>query len=179
MPEMIFYPSVDGVARHTGTNEAWSTIRDGVGTHAFDDDTRFFATYLHKDGNLPTPGNDIWDNIYRGIFIFDTRELPDNCIITNAVFSLRSNEKQDTLSITPNLNVYESYAMNLPVKYDGNPVFSYGGTWDYDKYSPTVLYRAEWPAESRWRMWYQGMDTTEWPSTYQCWCYACSADGLT
>jgi len=60
-------------------------------------------------------------------------------------------------------------------KYIGNPVVPYGGTWDHDIVYPAVTYNADWPSESRYRMWYLGIS---YPGTkYYSTCYAYSSTG--
>lgn len=66
-----------------------------------------------------------------------------------------------------------AYSVNKPTK-TGSPIFGDASwTWDRDIAYPTILTDPSWPAASRYRMWYQGTDTS---SKYHA-CYAYAADG--
>lgn len=49
-----------------------------------------------------------WRYIARGVFLFDTSSIPDNDTIFSATLSLYGSDKQDNLSISPNINIYSS-----------------------------------------------------------------------
>ena len=83
-----------------------------------------WATIITDAGNLPEPTTnsifapnikasktpDLWIMNARGIFLFNTSSLPDNCSIVKAVFSLYGWFKKDgfTIPIAPDVNVYSS-----------------------------------------------------------------------
>ena len=83
-----------------------------------------WATIIAASGNLPEGhlssiyapniGADVVANLWiinaRGIFLFNTSSLPDNCSIVKAVFSLYGWYKVDTFTvpIAPDVNVYSS-----------------------------------------------------------------------
>lgn len=81
---------------------------------------------------------------------------------------------------TVNVRAYSgvTFAIQTPVKYDaGTPDYIFGGpadTWDVGKAYVTVLTSADWPSETKYRMWYSCFDGTDFNS-----CYSYSADGLT
>jgi hypothetical protein len=100
--------SVDGWVYQgytSGNGVAWATLVADAGNDAIDDDaSEAFLTVL-ADG---AGHDDKWRVLSRGIFLFDTSPLPDNCTVTSAVFSLYGTAKADPQSLTPNVNVYAS-----------------------------------------------------------------------
>lgn len=104
--EYIFYPnanpesvSVDGnVGRKVEpAEETWSVIRNSAGTEKSDDQTISNSARLEGGENT-----NLWQRLQRGIFLFDTSSLPDNCEISSAYFSLYISSKNCTLlSNTP------------------------------------------------------------------------------
>lgn len=116
MATMIFHPdahpevtSVDGWVRQRysfATGVDWATIIAAAGYDAEDD-------WAHSIVFLISTANPInrWDLLYRGIFLFDTSSLPDDCIVISAVLSLYGSTlfpKIDEAGWAPNINVYES-----------------------------------------------------------------------
>ena len=90
MATSTFYPdanpesaSVDGQVNRTGVDETWATIRGNAGT-AHDD-----ASVTNQGvGIIGSTTNNQWTGLYRGIYLFDTSGLPDDCQINSAVFSV-------------------------------------------------------------------------------------------
>ena len=96
--------SVDGAVSHFDSNGlTWAAIRTAAGTTADDTTILLEVIKIRCDGNA-----DKWDNLYRGIFLFDSSGLPDDATISAAVFSLHSSSKRDDGGITPDINVYAS-----------------------------------------------------------------------
>lgn len=109
-----FYPdadpetnSVDGrVRRRTeGSGAAWSTLRNGAGTAAYDAETASTAFVIcGYSGYSPN----YWYHLDRMLALFYTEGLPDDASITQVIASVYGNSKVDPQSWTPNLNVYAS-----------------------------------------------------------------------
>ena len=77
--------SVDGAVGNVDAGgTAWATLHD-AGTGTFVSHDQITATMLMiKAGNT----EDEWEYIYRGILLFDTSMLPDDCTIVSATLSL-------------------------------------------------------------------------------------------
>jgi len=73
----------DGFVGRDNTNETLSVIRSGAGNISDDSDTS--AQCLRLDASTTT---DQYDDLYRGIFLFDTSSLDDTATIDSATFSL-------------------------------------------------------------------------------------------
>jgi hypothetical protein len=107
----IFYPdpspestSVDGNFGHTQASTAWSTVRGGAGTNAFDsaddDNMALFKSSTTTNG---------WTSITRAAFLFDTSGIGDTDSLDNATMSLRGTSIRDDGVDTPiDLNIYTS-----------------------------------------------------------------------
>ena len=105
-----FYPdahvensSVDGVTTHNEAEVTWATILAGAGTSADDSVTGAHQGYYRADGST-----DKWLQLTRNIYLFDTSGISAIATVTGAVFSLYGYEKADTLSASPDYNVYKS-----------------------------------------------------------------------
>jgi len=99
--------TVDGSAGQTyviGSGVSWATIRAGAGNSADDSsasgDGGIWITADSVSGN--------WRALYRGIYLFDTSSLTAAATISATVLSLYGSNKQDDLSITPNVDIYVS-----------------------------------------------------------------------
>lgn len=88
--------SVDGWARRHNVDEAWATIRAGAGTQAFDTDEGNQSPQM-----AASETTNRWGELRRSIFLFDTSSLPDNAVISGAIFSQYGYAKGDTLNVTP------------------------------------------------------------------------------
>lgn len=96
----VFYPdadpetnTVDGnVRRYVAAGEAFSTLRNGNGTHAFDTtDTNVFAYLSARNAG------GVWNNLHRSIFLFDTSSIGAMSTVTKATLSLYVNAKSNTM----------------------------------------------------------------------------------
>jgi len=127
-----FYPdadpesnTVDGSVQHDEIYGAsWSTIVNGAGTNAEDSAT---------DGNLIygrcRTDEDVYRDIWRSIFLFNTSSLDNDCTIGAAVISLRGLNKNDSMSASPDINIYSSNpASNTAIE-----------SGDYDSLGSTAL----------------------------------------
>jgi hypothetical protein len=104
-----FYPdphaetsSVDSEVWQTSTGTAWTNLVNGAGAAANDSKTTM-ATYMRCGTTT-----DQYTEIDRMIFLFDTSSLPDSATISAATLSLRGNTKSDSLSASPDINIYSS-----------------------------------------------------------------------
>lgn len=109
-----FYPdanpetsSVDGNVLHNtggyGTGIVWSSLVAAAGNLCDDATNTFVAMGLYSDTVSAR-----WRTIYRGIVLFNTASLPDDAIISAASLSLYGYAKADSLSCSPNINIYSS-----------------------------------------------------------------------
>jgi len=99
-----FYPdadqetsSVDGYVKEEkglGNGVAWETLRSSSGSGVDDSGNYVYCTLIYADNN-----SDKWKDLFRGITLFDTSALPDDCTITDAVLSIRGQSKHDGLNI--------------------------------------------------------------------------------
>ena len=103
-----FYPdpdaestSVDGNVAHQSANDTWAAHQGGAGTHSYDSNADDYVAYI---GWTQTG----WGGLFRSIHLFDSSGLPDGAVVSAATFSVRGTSKADTLSITPDVNVYKS-----------------------------------------------------------------------
>jgi len=109
---VTFYPnadpevsSVDGFVFHLypTTKDTWANLIAAGGTEANDSESgstslvEFAAVGLHQ-----------WYYLTRSIFLFDTSSLPDDAVISSAVFSVCGTSKSDELGVTPDLNIYSA-----------------------------------------------------------------------
>lgn len=98
--------TVDGHARHTytiGTNSSWATIIAAAGSAASDTET--VGPYIQMQADNGTDG---WLALRRWIALFDTSSIADGNNIDSATLSLFGSAKTDTLSVTPDINIYSS-----------------------------------------------------------------------
>ncbi len=147
-----FYPdadpevsSVDGQVLHDfgldGTS--WAAIIGAGGSVSSDrvGNGRVLEVHAARTENM-------WRNLYRSIFVFDTSSLPPDCIIAEAVLSIYGYDKLDYLGILPDINVYSSNPASntklVPDDYDsfGSTPFSTAisyADWDVSGYNDFVL----------------------------------------
>ena len=104
-----FYPAAgasspaDGAADENDTNATWTTIQGAAGDLARNSDAQDYYERI-VSGSVSNG----WDLIVRGIFMFDTSTIDDADSISAATLSLFGSLKDDTLGITPTLNIYSS-----------------------------------------------------------------------
>jgi len=95
--------SVDGLAADQNNDLTWANLVGEPGTVATDSTVHEDFPYFKS-----TVTNNQWNYLHRGIFLFDTSGLPDTCTVSAATFTLYGELKDDSLSITPDMNVYAS-----------------------------------------------------------------------
>lgn len=104
---LTVYPSpgvtVDGVIARDVASEDWATLHDSTGNTV--DDTNTVSTVIRIKSDTTT---DMWEIIYRAVFLFDTSALDDAANISATVLSLYGFGKTDGLSATPNIDIYTS-----------------------------------------------------------------------
>lgn len=109
-----FYPdpdaentSVDGFVRQgyydVGSGVSWATIRGEAGQSS-DDSSAIMVLFQTVADSVDGQ----WRLLDRCIVLFDTSGLPNDATVTGATLSIYGSSKGDTLSITPNVNVYKS-----------------------------------------------------------------------
>ncbi len=86
--------TVDGYVQRASGIESWTDLRGGAGAQSGDSDTNTFCVYLNNADGSGTG----WDNMARGIFLFDTSSIPDNAIKESATFSLYVTSVSDNFS---------------------------------------------------------------------------------
>jgi len=105
-----FYPdadpetkSVDGYARSAlrAGGGTWDGVHDDPGDNA--NDTSIALTTMIRGYDA-----DEWYLISRTLILFDTSDLPDNALITNATLSLYGYSKQEDWDIDYDVNIYSS-----------------------------------------------------------------------
>ena len=97
------YP-VDGlVSRQGALDETWNTLRTSAGNDARVTNTIDNAIHL-ADG----PTTDRFKNLSRGIYLFDTSDIPDDDAIDSAILSLFGSAKLDETPTNPVIDIYTS-----------------------------------------------------------------------
>ena len=107
--ETIIYPephtessSVDGYVKHKQLHASWDTIRDGAGT-GFGSDTGEASLIRYK----ATTG--AWEEIHRGIFVFDTTDISSTDTLDSAILSVYSTSTYNNgFPQEPKLNFYSA-----------------------------------------------------------------------
>ena len=94
--------TVDGKVRRTGVSEAWATIIAGAGNAVTAVGTVGAVTIVC------TATSNQWATLERDIFLFNSAGLTASAVISATVMSLFGTDKNDTNSITPNLDIYTS-----------------------------------------------------------------------
>jgi hypothetical protein len=97
--------TVDGYVIHlvATAGEAWANVRDGAGTGADD------ATALDGGvGIYAGTTSNLWRYLIRSIMLFDTSALTSGASISAATFSIYGQNKVNTISASPVVNVYTS-----------------------------------------------------------------------
>ena len=94
--------TVDGYVQRDGVDETWATIIAGAGTGANDSGALLYVR-IFCSGTT-----DKWADVRRPILLFDTSSLGAGAIISATILSLYGYLKSDTLSITPDIDIYTS-----------------------------------------------------------------------
>lgn len=89
---LIVYPSIDGYVRET-TDAAYFTMRNDVG----DGNTVGSTTALVAPFISTVTTNDVYGEIRRGVFSFNTSTIPDDAAINSGVFKTRGSGKGNGL----------------------------------------------------------------------------------
>lgn len=88
-----FYPSLDGRTYRHGQNETFATIIAGAGTGAT------YADVINPVGEIGSSATtNQFNQVVRGMFLFDTSAIPDADDIDSAVLSLYCSSKSNLLS---------------------------------------------------------------------------------
>jgi len=102
MSQLIVTPSLDGHVLLTSGNTTWHNIVSGAGTAASYTNRYLFLFRMYSDYVTENQ----WDEINRGIMLFNTAGLPDDAVITSATLSFYITHKGDDGSFTPDLCLY-------------------------------------------------------------------------
>jgi hypothetical protein len=98
-----FYPSLDGWVADSASNVTFTTLVNAAGGFSDDSSPTNFYLAIMSAGNV----TDRWNNLYRGVALFDTQTLPDGDAIDSAVLGTRGKSRgQGAGALT--LNVYTS-----------------------------------------------------------------------
>lgn len=139
MSQLVVTPSLDGyVGIDTGTS-SWHNRVVGAGTHSAHVETAFL--YVCK--MLATWSSGIWDELFRGIFLFNTIALPDDAVISSATLQVYGTHKVDSGGIAPSLCLY-----GVTPASDTELADSDYGTFGTTAYSDLLTY-ATW-TEDAW-----------------------------
>jgi len=102
MSQLVVTPSLDGYVGLTSGNTTWHNIVTGSGTASSSGSRYVWLFQLYSDYMTENQ----WDDLRRGIFIFNTAGLPDDAVLTSAVLSFYITHKGDNGSFTPDLCLY-------------------------------------------------------------------------
>lgn len=95
--------TVDGEARRQGVDEAFATLRNGVGNSS--DDTASVSSFTRIACSATT---NQFSSIYRSIALFDTSTLGAAAVISAATLSLYGTFKNDPAGWSPSLDIYSA-----------------------------------------------------------------------
>jgi len=98
----VFTPSLDGYVGHDSSGLSWANLVAAAGNEADDTTAIIWVMYIYSRSYL-----DSWDTIRRSIFLFDVSSLSGKTV-TAAIFKIKASNKYDNLSISPDINLYES-----------------------------------------------------------------------
>lgn len=109
MSTLTVYPNpgvtTDGNVENNGTSASFATIRGATGNYSDDTSIRQIVAYFTS-----TSTTDEYNNMGRGIFLFDTSALTASATISAVVMSIYGYTKTDTFTTpsTPDINIYTS-----------------------------------------------------------------------
>jgi len=140
-----FYPdanpettSVDGWAqRSSSADESWSTIRNNaVGSYGYPSSPVGYIQWIQSNTTANT-----WRGLNRSYFLFDTSDLPDDTVISEATLSIYGESKVDEgTAIAPSTNIYSGNPDSNTDLTAADYVYTKFGTTPY---STTIPY-ANW-----------------------------------
>lgn len=125
--------SVDGFARRSGVDEAWSTIRGGAGTSSNDS-----AAVNVARVNASTT-TDQYAHFDRGASLFDTSSIPDSDVISSATFSIFGSSSTSSFDAIDLGLVSVSLASNTALANGDFAVANWGST----RFAPDLV-EASW-----------------------------------
>jgi hypothetical protein len=102
MSQLIVTPSLDGHVGLANGNSTWHNVVTGAGT---------IASYASRYDNIlkvysDTLTENFWDELCRGVMLFNTAGLPDDAVIISAALSLYITHKYDNGGFAPDLCLY-------------------------------------------------------------------------
>lgn len=98
--------SVDGYVQRWVYDQTWEQLHDGAGTHGYDTaDTLIVRIYSDRSTGL-------WLGLYRGIFTFDTSEIPPGSQIVSANVGLFGSSKYKTFAWKTAPAIYGSHPIS-------------------------------------------------------------------
>lgn len=105
MAELTFYPSIDGYCAHQDGEPGltWAAMRGGVGNYQNSTSNHYDVSYFQSK-----PTTNYWSYMTRGILTFDVSAVPSGATITAAILTVHGLTKEDSLGISPTLNIYEA-----------------------------------------------------------------------
>jgi len=95
--------SVDGRAGQNSATQTWTTAVNAAGNSAVDNGVEIQAWAYVASGTT-----DRWDEMYRGIYLFDTSSITDGWIIDSADFKLFISGKRDDTGISEPTSIVSS-----------------------------------------------------------------------
>lgn len=102
MSQLIVTPSLNGDVSLTSGNTTWHNVVTGAGTA--EAHTSKFVWLLKFYSDYMTENQ--WDELCRGIMLFNTAGLPDDAVILTATLSFYLTAKGDNGGFTPDLCLY-------------------------------------------------------------------------
>jgi hypothetical protein len=88
-----FYPSMDGKAQQSVSDQTWSTLHGAAGNGSSDSGATEYVAWLDA-GSV----SNRYHSIRRGFFLFDTSGLPDGDEMTSATLDLVATDYQDNFN---------------------------------------------------------------------------------
>lgn len=102
MSQLIVTPSLDGHVGLTSGNTTWHGVVSGAGTASHATNRYIYLLKMYSDYVTENQ----WDELYRGIMLFNTAGLPDDAVVSSATLSFYLTNKGDNGSFTPDLCLY-------------------------------------------------------------------------
>lgn len=99
--------AVDGWVKHLDDPSTWGDLQGYAGTDAGDSEN---ITYVYLRSSATA---DRWRQILRGVLVFDTSELPDDCVVVSAVLKVYGNTVSQTGEWGIAVNVFETHPVSV------------------------------------------------------------------